>query len=118
MKTMLIIGLVLFTIFLEENKLTGRWETKPSRTGSVTSLLFRPDSTYEGYINRKPFLTGKYTWKDSLVTILESGCNGQTGTYKLVFFCNDDSLRFIPVSDSCNERREGMKRIVLGRIKK
>ena len=100
--------------------LTGRWETKPSEKGNITGVVFKGDSTYEGYINKKPFVSGTYSFSstDSIITITESSCNGVTGTYKVNFFSNADSMRFTVVQDYCAERREGMQRLVFGRVKR
>src|SRR5215212_535520 len=102
---------VLSTFFLED-KLVGRWETKPSPKGNVTGVLFKPDHTYMGYVNGKPFVTGVYILQDSIVTIKEPHCD-KKGVYKLIFFSNGDSLRFQLVGDSCTERSQGMVRTVL-----
>ena len=100
--------------------LTGRWETKPSEKGNITGVVFKSDSTYEGYVNKKPFVSGTYSFNitDSIITINESSCNGVTGTYKVNFFSDADSMRFTVVQDYCSERREGMQRLVFGRVKK
>ncbi len=107
-----------FISFTPDNGLVGRWETKPSVNGNVTGVVFKADNTYEAYVNKKPFVSGRYQIKDSLITIKEIGCQDYVGTYKLVFFSNSDSLRLVPVSDSCQQRREGMARTILGRVKK
>lgn len=118
MKTVLIGAAILaLAAFIEKDKLTGRWETKPSVNGNVTGVVFKPDNTYEGYVNKKPFVSGRYTLKDSLIFITENGCADKTGVYKIILFSNLDSLRFQSVNDSCDERREGMNRTVLGRVK-
>ena len=100
-----------------KNVLLGRWETKPSVNGNVTGVVFKADSSYEAYINKKPFVSGRYIIKDSLVSIKENGCQDYVGTYRLVFFSHADSLRLVPVTDSCQQRREGMSRTILGRVK-
>jgi len=103
--------------FLAADALTGRWETKPSPKGNVTGIVFKTDSTFEGYVNRKPFVTGKYTLEDDILSFTDNGCNGARGVYKIVLFNNEDSLRFEPISDTCTERRNGMTRLVVGRVK-
>ena len=99
------------------DKLTGRWETKPSVKGNVTGIVFKEDNSFNGYINRKPFFTGTYALRDSLLSFVDNGCAGVGATYVVRFFSNSDSIRFAVVSDSCAERRGGMERIVLGRVK-
>lgn len=119
MKTILIFtALLVSTGFREKANLVGRWETRPSEKGNVTGVVFKSDATYEGYINRKPFVSGRYTLKESLLTITENGCNGVSGIYKVILFSNLDSLRFQAVNDSCTERKTGMTRLVFGRIKR
>lgn len=103
--------------FVPKNKLVGRWETKISPKGNITSVVFNKDNTYEGYINKKPFVSGSYTLHRNTITIEENGCNGAKATYKLIFFSHADSLRFEAIVDSCTERKEGMQRTILGRVK-
>ena len=101
-------------------ELKGRWETKPSEKGNVTGVVFKADSTYEGYVNKKPFVSGRYWFNDAenIITIQESSCNGVPGIYKVDFFSNADSMRFTAISDSYEERKQGMQRLVLGRVKR
>jgi hypothetical protein len=118
MKRMTIsILMIMMCSFIPADGLTGRWQTKPSPKGNVTSVLFKADGSYETYINKKPFTTGSYALQDSVLSFVENGCNGYRGIYKIVFFSNGDSIRFQPITDSCVERREGMTRTILGRVK-
>lgn len=97
-----------------KNNLVGRWESRPSEKGNITGVVFKSDSTYMAYINRKPFTSGVYTLTDGRLSIKEPGCD--TGMYKLIFFASGDSLRFQPVTDTCIERARGMSRLILGRV--
>ncbi|HJS52939.1 MAG TPA: hypothetical protein VJ765_00305 [Chitinophagaceae bacterium] len=110
---------IIFSLlaFAPKNKLVGRWETKISPKGNITGVVFNKDNTYEGFINKKPFVSGNYSLHRNTITIEENGCNGAKATYKLIFFSHSDSLRFEPITDSCTERREGMTRTILGRVK-
>jgi hypothetical protein len=118
MRTIIFVAIAIaLAAFISEDFLTGRWETKPSPKGNVTSVVFKPDNTFEGFINRKPFTTGKYALKDSILSFTDNGCGGTTGVYKLILFSNGDSLRFESISDTCTERRNGMNRTILGRVK-
>lgn len=118
MKTTLISFLAVFTIvFGGKDKLTGRWQTKPSENGAVTGAVFMEDNRFECYVNRKPFVSGKYQVTDSIFSFTDNGCNGARGTYKMIFFSNSDSLRFEAISDSCDQRRAGMQRLIFGRVK-
>jgi hypothetical protein len=116
-KILILSAVIAFFGFREANKLIGRWESKPSPKGNVTGVVFKADNSFEGYINKKPFTSGTYTWKDNILSFVDNGCDGQHAEYKTIFFSNEDSLRFEPISDSCMERKNGMSRTVLGRIK-
>lgn len=118
MKTVLIGGLMMafFTAAVSEG-LTGRWESKPSENGNVTGVVFKADNSFEGYVNKKPFVSGTYTFQDSILSFVDNGCDGLQGIYKTDFFSNGDSLRFIAIKDGCDERKDGMSRLVMGRIK-
>ena len=117
MKTVLMAVAVLMLLSFATDRLIGRWETNPSVNGNVTGVVFKSDSSFEGYINKKPFVSGRYTLRDSIFTFTDNGCDGKQGVYKIAFFSNNDSLRFVPVNDSCTERREGMSRLIMGRVK-
>jgi hypothetical protein len=103
--------------FFIGDPITGRWQSQPSVNGNVTGVVFKTDSTFEGYVNKKPFVTGKYIFKDDVLTFTDNGCNGAQGVYKIVFFSNQDSLRFEAISDACVERQQGMTRLIMGRVK-
>jgi hypothetical protein len=118
MKTGLVSLLAVFALaFGGNDKLTGRWQTKPSETGNITGIVFMEDNTFEAYINRKPFVSGKFQVTDSIFTFTDNGCNGARGTYKMIFFSNNDSLRFQSIADSCDRRKAGMERLIIGRVK-
>ena len=102
--------------FCFDDKLTGRWESISS-TGNVTGVVFKPDNTFEGYINKKPFVTGTYTLQDSIFTMQDNGCMGAVGTYKISFFSNNDSLRLELIEDACEGRGRGTNGRVFGRAK-
>ena len=118
MKITLFITLALAgAITIEKDKLTGRWESQPSPKGNITGVFFKEDNSFEGYINKKPFTSGVYTLENDLFTFTDNGCDGKKGIYKIIFFSNDDSLRLVPVEDSCIQRKEGMSKLVMGRVK-
>jgi hypothetical protein len=114
-----LISISIFTIFsfAPADMLIGRWETKPSPKGNVTGILFRDNNTFEGYINKKPFVSGSYEVKDSVLSFVDNGCDGKRAIYNIIFFSNNDSLRFSVISDPCEERRKGMSVTVFGRKK-
>ncbi len=117
MKTVLLAVAVLMLLSFATDRLLGRWETKPSVNGNVTGVVFKADSSFEGYVNKKPFVSGRYRLHDSIFAFTDNGCDGKQGVYKIVFFSNSDSLRFVPINDSCAERKEGMSRLIMGRVK-
>jgi hypothetical protein len=119
MKIMIIATIVFALAAAEPNPLLGRWETKPSPKGNVTALHMKADSSFEGYFNKKPFVSGTYTFieKDSIMSFVDNGCNKARGNYKVIFFSEGDSIRFEPVWDTCTERRNGMIKTILGRVK-
>jgi hypothetical protein len=80
-------------------------------------VIFKEDKSFEGYINKKPFTSGVYALDSDLFTFTDNGCDGKKAIYKIVFFSNEDSLRWVPVEDSCTQRREGMSRLIMGRVK-
>jgi hypothetical protein len=121
MKTVIVIAAIIFSFTINPNDmLTGRWETAPSGKGNVTGVVFKNDSVLEGYVNKKPFTSGIYRFSatDNTFSFTDNGCNGVRGVYKIIFFSNADSLRFRAISDSCTERKEGMHRLIMGRVKK
>ena len=115
-----ILGCLLLTLSAHPDKtdIVGRWKTKPSEKGNVTLVNFKSDNHFDGFINKKPFVTGTYQYQYPELYFIDNGCEGKTGRYKVIFFSNDDSIRLEPIADSCKERMEGMKRMVLGRITK
>jgi hypothetical protein len=118
MKTFLFVAvMVSLGAFVSEDFLTGRWQTQVSPKGNVTSVVFKPDGSFEGFVNKKPFTTGKYTFKDSIFRFTDNGCGGTEGVYKVIAFSNGDSIRMEFISDTCTERKNGMLRLVLGRVK-
>lgn len=119
MKTLLIACIIMSALaFTRTQELIGRWESK-SGTGTITGVVFKPDNTFEGYVNKKPFVSGTYTYtsQDSIFTFTDNGCNGVMGTYKINFYANGDSMRFAPIDDECIERKEGMQRLNMGKVK-
>lgn len=117
MKTVIFFAAILLLAFTPKDKLTGRWETKPSAMGNITGFVFKEDSSVEGYINRKPFTTGTYTLQDSIFSLTDNGCLDVKGVYKIIFFHNNDSFRFKAINDDCAGRKAGLERMILRRVK-
>jgi len=116
----MIIGslLLILSARLGKKDIVGRWKTNPSDKGNVTMVNFKADNHFDGFVNKKPFVTGTYQYEYPELYFIDNGCEGKTGRYKVIFFSNDDSIRMEPIADSCKERMEGMKRMVLGRVTK
>jgi len=108
--------LVALSAFTGNNPIEGRWETKPSEKGNVTGVLFKANYEFEGYVNKKPFVSGKYSVDGDMLSFTDNGCEGKKGTYQLIFFSNSDSLRFKAIMDECVDRRNGMEKTILGRV--
>lgn len=118
MKIVLISAIAMMIAFFSaEDRLVGRWESPRSEKGNVTGVVFKADSSFEGYVNKKPFVTGRYSLQDDVFTMVDNGCDGKSATYRVTFFSGVDSMRFTPISDSCVGRRTGMSKLVLGRVK-
>ena len=119
MKIMILAVIALSLAATAPNPIIGRWETKPSPKGNVTLLNMKADGNFEGYINKKPFVSGTYSYidRDSVLSFVDNGCNKARGTYKVVFFSEGDSIRFEPIMDTCTERRNGMSKTIMGRVK-
>lgn len=116
---LLLVSFILFLFSSENYTLTGRWETAISEKGNVTGVVFKDDHHLEGYINKKPFTSGTFSFNesDSTLSFVDNGCNGVKGTYKVMLYSHSDSLRFQAINDSCGERKNGMQRLVMGRVK-
>lgn len=119
MKTLTMLLLIATSLaFTTTDVLTGKWESK-SEKGNITGVIFKEDGSFEGYVNRKPFVTAEYTYspEDNILSFVDNGCNGARGIYKIHFYANADSMHFEPISDSCEERKQGMLRLNMGRVK-
>ena len=115
----LFLVVTIITAVIADDKLAGRWQTAPSEKGNVTGVVFKEGNVLEGYVNKKPFVSGTYSFNpgDSILSFVDNGCNGMRGIYKVMFYSNSDSLRFSVISDSCTERKNGMQQLVMGRVK-
>lgn len=109
-----LISLIIFAFSYQEKTLVGRWEAK-TPDGTILGAVFKPDYTYSGYANKKVFVTGKYQFKDNLLSMDDDGGCTTTGIYRITFFA--DSLRLAVVTDSCKDRRQGTDKMVFGSVK-
>jgi hypothetical protein len=117
MKHLLIPVFMILAAAAGNEKLIGKWESPVSPKGNTTGVIFRADSTFDAYVNNKPFTSGPYSLKNDTFSFTDNGCDGKQGIYKITFFSNEDSLRFLPIDDPCEERKDGMSKLVLGRKK-
>ena len=116
MKTTFVSAIMILLFGLSPNELTGKWERKLAG-GNILGFRFKPDNSFEAYVNKKPQASGMYTLRGNVFTILSNGCPGIKGTYKINFFSNSDSLRWEVINDSCERRRQGISNIAFGRVK-
>lgn len=110
----LIAGLLAFTV---KDKLTGRWETTPDENGVITGIRFKSGNTFEMHVNKKAYASGTYALDDNVISFVDNGCVDTKGIYKIIFFSHSDSMRWEPIQDSCTDRRVGIPKLVLGRVK-
>lgn len=113
-----LIGIALATVSFTDpiNTITGRWQRK-NASGRILMANFRSDGSYDGFINGKPFVSGKYYVRQDTFAISDASCNiNYYGTYRL-HFLSADSVRFAVIQDTCGGRREGTDKLALGRIK-
>jgi hypothetical protein len=105
--------------FETHDEIIGVWQIK--LPGNVLGTInYRKDSTFVTSVNNKSFTSGKYTYKDKVMTFVEdNGCrssdgNYMIGEYRINFFATD-SIQFDLVYDSCGGRRKDLNQLKLGR---
>lgn len=108
------IGLATLSFTTPPNLLIGRWQ-KRLPNGVVVGALFRSDSSFDGLVNGKFFVSGKYFVRQDTFALTDGGCGrNYYGTYKLTFV-TDDSIHFAAIQDTCGGRRRGNNGLTLGR---
>lgn len=115
---LLLSGLALAALSFTEppGSLKGRWQ-KRVPDGTLLSVLFRSDSTFEGFSNGKSFLSGKYYVRRDTFAFANGGCGlSYYGTYKLTF-STQDSVQFAVIQDTCGWRRRGSNGLTMGRVR-
>jgi hypothetical protein len=102
-----------------DDEIIGVWQIK--LPGNVVGTInYRKDSTFVTSLNNKIFTSGKYRYKDRVMTFVEdNGCrrsdgNYMIGEYRINFFATD-SIQFDLVHDSCGARRKDLNQLKLGR---
>lgn len=113
----LILGFVFVLFVLNiSHSIVGRWETiQPD--GNKLGMVFKPNDHFEGYINKKPFVSGTYTFSDDIIIMNGNGCINMPGKYRIHFYGNADSIRWEEISDECAARKKGLNDIVFERKK-
>ncbi|SFE07073.1 hypothetical protein [Spirosoma endophyticum] len=110
------IGLVVLSSFVIDppNPVVGRWRQQID--GATLRFNFRPDGTYDGFVNGKSYLTGRYYVRQDTIGVTDGKCNPTYfGSYRLQFL-NSDSVRFTAILDTCRDRRETVPTLALGRV--
>lgn len=99
-----------------QNLMVGRWQ---QQLNGVTLLVnFRPNGSYDGFVNGKSYVTGRYFVRQDTIGLTDGKCNPTYfGTYRLQFVV-PDSVRFTAILDTCRDRREAVPTLALGRVPK
>lgn len=116
----IILSLSAFSPVNDDYSILGKWECIKTYNGSPLSLvaIFRANGVYDGFANKKAFITGKYKMMHDTLHISDVTCNSAyEGTYKVKFFGDRDSLQFNVIRDTCVGRREGSDGFVFKRLK-
>lgn len=114
MKTLIVFTLLMLA-FKAPQSITGKWETlQPG--GNTLGMVFKADNHFEGYINRKPFVSGTYTFEDDIIIMNGDGCINMPGKYRIHFLKNTGAIRWEVINDSCTDRKKGLDNIVFTRI--
>ena len=119
---LLLSSLLLCSFTKDDATIVGRW--KATLPGDINlTFNFREDSTFETTVNKKLYSVGKYTYTDSVCTLVEdNGCRKDDGSYvKGVYkitFPAWDSIQFEAIQDSCSGRRQGLNHLKLSKIEK
>lgn len=103
----------------DTNPLVGKWEYSGTSQGQPFKLLaiFRVNGTFDGFINKKEFVSGAYHMKHDTMYISDPTCNDKyDGIYKVEFFGTLDSLKFHVIQDTCTGRREGTNGLLFKKV--
>ena len=101
----------------DPHPIVGKWLSSRISKNEKLELManFRADQTYDGYINNKTFVTGKYWVRNDTIGISDATCNSAYfGTYKLTF--RNDSLFVAGIRDTCQSRYQGTNGLAFVRI--
>jgi hypothetical protein len=103
----------------DTNPLVGKWEHSGISHGQPFNFMaiFRANGTFDGFINKKEFVSGTYHMKHDTLYMSDPTCNAQyEGSYKVEFFARQDSVKFHVVQDTCMGRKEGTNGLLFKRI--
>lgn len=103
----------------ETNLLVGKWEHTGTYQGAPFNFLaiFRANGTFDGFINKKEFVSGTYHMNNDTLHMSDPTCNAKyEGSYKVEFFGRQDSLKFHVVQDTCMGRRQGTDGLLFKKI--
>ena len=103
-----IFAIISFTS--DTNSLVGKWEYSGQYQGGPFKLLaiFRSNGTFDGFINKKEFVSGMYRMQHDTLYISDPTCNAKyEGTYKVEYFGQLDSMKFHVIQDTCTGRKKG-----------
>ena len=126
MKKLLLLSLLAiallsaFKINEDTNAIQGRWEMNSVYQGQPFSLLivFRNNGNYDGFYNKKIFVSGAYQMKHDTLYLSDPICNSAyQGSYKIQYHGQMDSLTFHVVQDTCRARREGSDGYTFKKVK-
>jgi hypothetical protein len=126
MKNLILPGLLAivlfsaFTISDDPNPILGRWELKGADHGQPFSFLvvFRTNGNYDGFLNKKTFVSGTFHMKHDTLYIADPICNSAyEGMYKVQYHGERDSLTFHVIRDTCRARREGSDGFTFKKVK-
>jgi hypothetical protein len=123
MKPLFLLLIVLTSVsFATENQdIIGRWAHMGSK-GNIFGFNFRKDGTFVSTIDKKVFTSGRYSFSNDTLTIVEEAECGTLGANikeisHLVFFA-PDSFRIDVLIDSCEGRRKAVDGSKYGRVKR
>ena len=118
-----LLAIIMFSAFRsneEPNLLLGRWEFRSVEQGSAFSflLIFRNNGKYDGFMNKKTFVSGTYHMQHDTLYISDPIYDSAyQGTYKIEYHGKADSLTFHVIRDSCRARREGSDGFTYKKVK-
>lgn len=108
--------LTTFSFINPPDQLVGRWQ-KRLPNDVVVGAVFRSDSSFDGLVNGKFFVSGKYYTRQDTFALADGGCGlAYYGMYKFHFFAAD-SVRFTVIQDTCRGRRRGNDGLTMGRVR-